>query len=118
MLELCALSTDVQSHTFHRLLDEDARTLPVAPAVSRVGAVLTLHLRSAPAALREEEANHFGGGVGASRIGVRPDWASPVPGVPATMHRPGFSDDDVVDVAVYSACARMTSGMLAIMRRR
>jgi hypothetical protein len=40
------------------------------------------------------------------------------PYLPATMDRPGFSDDHVVDVAVYSACARMTSGLLAVMRRR
>ena len=77
----------------------------------------TLHLRSAPAALRKEEAHHLAGRVGASRIGVRPDWASPVPRVLAAMNRPGFSDDDVVDVAVHSACARMAGGPLVDMRR-
>src|SRR6478609_3078814 len=130
VFELCALSTDIlktsvpQSGTPRRVITA-AQTRLSGSAFHRLRDVpsdewescWTLHLRSAPAALREEEAHHLGGGVGASRIGVRPDWASPVPRVPAAMDRPGFSDDDVVDVTVRSACARMAGGPLVDVRR-
>ena len=43
---------------------------------------------SGPTAMGEEEADHLHGGVGTHGVGVRPDRAAAVPGVPATVDRP------------------------------
>ena len=100
---ITAAHTRLSGSAFHRLLDVPS---------DEWESCWTLHVRSAPAALREEEADHLGGGVGASRIGVGPDWASPEPRVPAAVDRPGLGEDDAVGVGVHGAGAGVAGGPL------